>query len=156
MAADELKSKALEADRRAGLMADWTKKYGKSDALNPWSRQRFEKSAKNFRPLEANFYLLTWDGRESSIGSHFPPLNWSTGARRYNIDAGDRVVLLRQTVKPIGIVAIGQVLGPAQEVPHLDAIRSSLGHFSLVAPIQWDYFEHQPVLCPTSTPVRQN
>lgn len=152
MAEDELRPQVSPEDRRAGLMSDWTKKYGKTDSLNPWSRQRFDESAKIFLPLEANFYLMTWDGRESSIGPHFPPTSWSTGTRRYNIGAGDRVVLLRQTVKPIGIVAIGRILGPAQEVPHLDPLRAEFGHVSLVAPIQWDHFESEPVVLREDVP----
>lgn len=143
---------AEEDDTRAGRMAAWTKSFGKNDALNPWSSLRYAKSRAHFQPLKVDYFLLTWDGREWSLGSEFPPKTWSTGNRRYNIDAGDRVMLLRQTVKPIGIVAIGQMTGPAQEVPHLDPVRAAAGDVSLVVPIQWDYFERDPVLLREDVP----
>ena len=133
-------------------MAAWTKAFGKKDALNPWSSIRYAKSRAHFQPLEVDYFLLTWDGREWSLGAEFPPKTWSTGNRRYNVDAGDRVLLLRQTVKPIGIVAIGQMIGPAQEVPHLDSVRAAAGDVSLVAPIHWDYFEREPVLLREDVP----
>ena len=141
-----------EDEPRAARMAAWTKSFGKNDGLNPWSSVRYAKSREHFQPLKVDYFLLTWDGRESSLGSEFPPKTWSTGNRRYNVDAGDRVLLLRQSVKPIGIVALGQMTGPAQEVPHLDPVRAAAGDVSLVAPIQWDYFERDPVLLREDVP----
>jgi len=127
-------------------MAAWTKVFGKNDALNPWSLERFGESERYFSPADVQYYLMTWDGRDRSLGSEFPPKTWSTGSRRYNINAGDRVLLLRQGAKPVGFVAIGQMSGPVQEVPHLDPKRAEHGETSLVVPIAWDHFAREPVL----------
>ncbi len=141
-----------EEEQRVGRMAAWTKAFGKNDDLNPWSTERYVRSREHFPPLNVDFFLLTWDGRDQSLGSHFPPMTWSTGNRRYNVDAGDRVLLLRQTVQPTGFLAIGQMTGPAQEVPHLDPVRAEAGDTSLVAPIRWDFFEREPVLLREDVP----
>ena len=139
-------TRGLAEERRAGRMAAWTKEFGKNDALNPWSFERFGESKKHFSPADVQYYLMIWDGRDHTLGQEFPPKTWSTGNRRYNIGAGDRVLLLRQGVRPIGFVAIGQMTGPAQEVPHIDSARAEQGETSLVVPIAWDYFEKEPVL----------
>lgn len=139
-------AKGAVEEKRAAKMAAWTRAFGKNDALNPWSLERFVNSQKHFSPLDVEYYLMTWDGRQQSLGSDFPPKTWSTGNRRYHIHTGDRVLLLRQSVKPIGFVAIGRMTGPAQEVPHIDPRRAEEGDTSLVVPIEWDFFRKEPVL----------
>jgi hypothetical protein len=58
----------------------------------------------------------------------------------------DRVLLLRQTVKPVGFVAIGQISKPPREARHIRPERADKGSTSYIATIAWDYFRTEPLL----------
>lgn len=138
-------TKGPEEEKRAGKQMAWTKAYGKNDALNPWSEQRYAESKAHFNPLTAKIYQLIWDGQPSSIGEVFPPRTWSTGARK-DMNSGDRVLLLRQTVKPVGFVAMGTIIEPPRVTPHIDRSRRDEGATSNLAVIEWEYFGLEPLV----------
>ncbi len=101
-------------------------------------------------------YLLTWNASRSELewaaknAATFKTdsvvrFRWACGNTK-RIQQGDRLFLLRQSLEPRGLIAIGYVERSPYEDVHWDEDRKKKGERALFVFAAWEYFSSDPVI----------